>query len=70
VLFEMKQYQDCIEISLKGAELGREIFADFKIIARAYARVGNAYAKLNDYPKAVTFMEKSLTEFRRFAHYL
>jgi tetratricopeptide (TPR) repeat protein len=64
VLFETKEYQECVAISLKAAELGREIFADFKIIARAYARVGNAYAKLDDYPKAVTYMEKSLTEFR------
>jgi stress-induced-phosphoprotein 1 len=66
----MQQYQDCIDISLKAAELGREIFADFKIIARAYARVGNAYAKLNDYAKAVNYMEKSLTEVRRYVIYL
>lgn len=60
----MEKYQECIDISKKAADLGREIFADFKIIARAYSRMGTAYAKLEDYDNAVSFMEKSLTEAR------
>lgn len=60
----MAKFEECIEICKKAVELGREIFADFKIIARAFSRMGTAYAKLKDFTNAVVFMEKSLTEFR------
>ena len=62
----MQKYQECVDISKTAAELGREIFADFKIVARAFSRMGSAYAKLDDYVNAVTCMEKSLTEHRRY----
>ena len=38
--------------------------ADFKLIAKALARIGNAYKKLNDLEKAKTAYEKALTEHR------
>lgn len=34
VLFEMEKYQECIQVCQQAADLGRDIFADFKVIAR------------------------------------
>ncbi|KAJ3384909.1 hypothetical protein HDU92_003338 [Lobulomyces angularis] len=64
VLFELEKWEECIKVCEKAVEIGREIFADFKIMARAYARMGNAFAKLKDYGSAVKFLEKSLSEQR------
>lgn len=36
---------------------------DFKIIARAYGRMGNAYLKQENYDEAINAFEKSLVEF-------
>ena len=43
--FEQKDYEKCIETCKKGVEVGREVKADFKIVAKSYARIGNAYIK-------------------------
>lgn len=40
----------------------RSLRTDFKIIARAYSRMGNAYMKKEDYTNAVKSYEKSLIE--------
>jgi stress-induced-phosphoprotein 1 len=34
VLFEMERFEECIKECEKAIEVGREIFADFKLIAR------------------------------------
>lgn len=34
VLFEMEKYDECIEISQKAVDVGRELRADYKLIAR------------------------------------
>ncbi|XP_064490068.1 stress-induced-phosphoprotein 1-like [Ornithodoros turicata] len=62
--FEQKEYQKCIEECEKAVETGRENRADFKLIAKAYARMANAYVRLGDYPNAKTYYQKSLTEHR------
>lgn len=44
--------------------MGRENRADFKLIAKAFARIGNAYKKLEDWTNAKVYFEKSLSEHR------
>lgn len=64
VYFEQKEYHKCIEECKQAIEVGRENRADFKLIAKAYARMAGAYVKLDDYTNARTFYQKSLTEHR------
>jgi len=64
VFFEQKEFQKCIDECMKAIEVGRENRSDFKIIARALARMATAYTKLDDFEKAKHFYEKSLTEHR------
>lgn len=64
VYFEQKEYQKCIDECNKGIDVGRENRADFKLIAKAFTRIGNSYKKLGEYKKAKTFYEKSLSEHR------
>lgn len=64
VYFEQQKYQECIDTCNKAVETGRENRADFKLIAKAFTRIGNAYKALKDYGKAKIFYEKSLSEHR------
>jgi len=62
VYFEMGEVEKCIESCKEVIEQGRQKRADFTIIAKAYARMGNAYAKQENYEEAITAYGKSLTE--------
>ncbi len=62
--FEKGDYEGCIASCEKAIEEGRSVHADFKIIAKAYGRIGSAYEKMGDLPKAVINYQKSLTEHR------
>ncbi|CAH1711300.1 stress-induced-phosphoprotein 1 [Aphis gossypii] len=64
VYFEQKEYKKCIEQCEKAVEVGRENRADFKLIAKAFSRIGNAYKKLEDYKSARTYFQKSMSEHR------
>lgn len=64
VYFEMQDYQQCIATCEKAVDIGRENRADFKLIAKAFTRAGNATKALKDYGKARTYYEKSLSEHR------
>ncbi|TPX38904.1 hypothetical protein SeLEV6574_g07531 [Synchytrium endobioticum] len=64
VLFEMEKYDECIKTCEEAIEVGREHRADFKLIARAFARIGNAYAKKSDLENAIKYFNRSLTEHR------
>lgn len=64
VLFEMENYQESIKVCEEAVQLGRDQFADFKLIARALGRIGNSYLKLNDLMNAIKYYEKSLSEYR------
>ena len=62
--FEKGDYEEAIKSCEKAVEEGREIYADFKMIAKSYARIGSSYEKLGDLPKAIENYQKSLTEHR------
>jgi stress-induced-phosphoprotein 1 len=62
--FEKGDYPGCIESCQQAVEYGREILADFKIIAKAFARIGTAYEKQGDLANAVLFYQKAQTEHR------
>ena len=62
--FEKGDYSACIEACKQAVEHGREVFADFKLIAKAYARMGSAYEKQGDLANAVENYNRSLTEHR------
>lgn len=46
VYFEQKEFEKCIELCTRAVDVGRENRADFKLIAKAYTRIGNSYKKL------------------------
>jgi len=62
--FEKGDYQACIDTCTKAVEEGRQMFADFKLIAKSYARIGTAYEKMGDLTKAIEFYNQSLREHR------
>jgi len=62
--FEKGDYKAAITSCEEAIEEGRAVRADFKIIAKAYGRVGSAYEKLGDHSLAITNYQKSLTEHR------
>ena len=62
--FEKGDYEDAIATCKQAIEEGREVLADFKIIAKAFGRIGTSYEKLGDLPQAITNYQKSLTEHR------
>ena len=62
--FENGDYEAAIETCKKAVEEGREVLADFKIIAKAFGRIGSSYEKLGDLPHAIENYQKSLTEHR------
>ncbi|OZJ02857.1 hypothetical protein BZG36_03218 [Bifiguratus adelaidae] len=64
VLFEQGKYDDCIKVCEDAVEKGRDMRADYKTIAKAYARIGNAYMKKDDLDNAIKYYNKSLTEHR------
>lgn len=64
VYFEMKDYENSVKSCEKAVEVGRENRADFKLIAKAYNRMGSAYKKSGNLQAAKTAFEKALTEHR------
>jgi len=64
VYFEQGKFDESIKEAESAIEHGRKIYADYKLIARAYARIGNCHAKVERYPEAISAYNKSLTEHR------
>jgi stress-induced-phosphoprotein 1 len=62
--FEKGEYEEAIKACEKAVEEGREIYADFKMIAKSYARIGSSYEKLGNSDLAIENFKKSLTEHR------
>jgi len=64
VLYEMGNYDEAIKVCENAVDHGREVRADFKLIARAFHRIGNAYHKKGDLDNAIKYYNKSLAEHR------
>lgn len=64
VYFEMGDFPKCIETCEKAVELGRDIRADFKLIAKALFRIGRCYEKQDDMANAKKYFDKALSEHR------
>ncbi len=62
--FEKGDYQAAISTCEKAIEEGRMVRTDFKIIAKAFGRIGTSYEKLGNLDLAITNYQKSLTEHR------
>jgi len=64
VYFEQKQWEDCLKECEKAIEIGRENKADYKLIAKAYARMANVKTQEKDYESAIKYYNHSLSEHR------
>lgn len=51
VHFERKEFEQCIKLCVNAIDIGRENRADFKLIAKAYTRIGNAHMKMKVLPQ-------------------
>ena len=64
VFFETKEFDRCIEDCDKAVERGREVRADFKLLAKAMTRKGSALVQQVKLEEAIVVFNKSLTEHR------
>lgn len=62
--FEKKDYDTAIQTCLKAVDEGREMRANYTLVAKSFARIGNCYLKKDDLKQAIEYFEKSLTEHR------
>lgn len=62
--FEKGDYDACIADCKTAIEHGREVLADFKLIAKAFGRIGSAYEKKDDLANAIDNYQRALTEHR------
>ena len=58
----MKDYDRCVAECDRAVELGREHYNDYKLIAKAMERGGNAHYKKGDYATAIAMYEKAQME--------
>lgn len=64
VKFEQGDFAGCVADCDKAVEKGRELRADYKVIARAMTRKGNALVKQGELEAAIDVYSRSLTEHR------
>lgn len=64
VFFEQANWDLCLKMCEEAVKKGREYRADFKIIAKALARMGNVHFKLERWEEALKWFDKSLAEHR------
>jgi stress-induced-phosphoprotein 1 len=64
VLIELGQFDEAVKVATETVELARKIHADFKLIARALERMGNALLRQDKPEEALECFRKSVTEFR------
>ncbi|KAI9203058.1 uncharacterized protein BJ171DRAFT_460857 [Polychytrium aggregatum] len=64
VLFEIGKYQETITICEQAIETGRDLRVDYKLIARAFARIATSHHKLGNLELAIKNYNHSLAEHR------
>jgi len=64
VLYEEKKYEECLTLCEKAVDVGRENRADYQLVAKPIARMGNVYLKQGNFDEAIEHFERSLTEHR------
>jgi len=62
--FEKGEYDEAITTCETAVEEARSLRADYKLIAKAFGRIGSCYLKKEDYDNAIKYFQKSLTEHR------
>lgn len=62
--YEAGSFDLAIQACQEAIDQGREVRADFKIIAKAFARIGSSYEKQGDLKSAIENFNRSLTEHR------
>ncbi|CAI2352706.1 unnamed protein product [Caenorhabditis sp. 36 PRJEB53466] len=62
--FEEQKYEECVKLCEQAIAIGRETRADYKLIAKAMARAGNAFLKQGDEKLALNWFQRSLSESR------
>ncbi|KAI6189312.1 hypothetical protein M3Y99_01944400 [Aphelenchoides fujianensis] len=63
--FEEGKYDSCIALCTRAVDVAREPpFADRTLVAKAYARIANAYLKKDNKKQALFYFAKSLSEHR------
>lgn len=64
VYYEMGEFEKSIADCDAAVERGRELRADYKMIARALTRKANSLVKLGNLEDAIGIYQKALTEHR------
>lgn len=62
--YEKGDFDAAIATCETAIEEGRGLRADYKVIAKSFARLGNSYLKKDDLVSAAKYFDKSLTEHR------
>lgn len=62
--YEKGDYDAAIATCELAIDEGRDMRADYKLIAKSFARLGNCYLKKDDLNLAAKYFDKSLTEHR------
>ena len=68
VHFEMGHYEEAIKDCDAAIERGRELRADYKLVAKAFTRKANALVRLDQLEEAIQIYHKALTEHRYPSH--
>jgi len=62
VHMEKKEFEQAIELCRKGIDVGQAHNAGFKLVAKAYVRIGNAYMKMDKLEEALEAYRKAQVE--------
>ena len=62
--YEKGDYPTAVATCREAIEYGREVFADYKLLAKAFVRAGTASEKTGNLEDAIEFYNKALTEHR------